>query len=197
MIFFSTVNTFANIAHRNSSIIGNKLALKLADYDLTEGGFAADLDFKKFVDIVARQYGTIPSAVVFDVTVSAFHLHGGVTSLDALAKGFVNVEKHLDNMINKFNIPSIVAINRFPFDDDEEIQWIKDKCTELGAEATVSEVFMKGGEGGIALAEAVLKAIEKGTGDVKYIYELDNPIKNKIEKITKEIYSAKDVEYSP
>ena len=101
-------------------------------------------------------------------------------------------------MISKFNIPPIVAINRFPFDDDEEIQWIKDKCEEIGAEAAVSEVFMKGGAGGVELAEAVLKAIEKGEGgDVKYIYELDDPIKTKIEKIAKEIYGAKDVEYSP
>ncbi|MFW9852777.1 MAG: formate--tetrahydrofolate ligase [Candidatus Thorarchaeota archaeon] len=195
---------FANIAHGNSSIIGTKIALKVADYALTEGGFAADLGFEKFVDIVARQYGTNPSAVVLVVTVRALHLHGGVTSLDeaknknleALAKGFINVEKHLDNMINKFNIPPIVAINRFPFDDDEEIQWIKDKCTEIGAEAAVSEVFMKGGEGGVELAEAVLKAIEKGEGDVKYIYELEDSIKTKIEKIAKEVYGAKDVEYS-
>jgi len=184
---------FANIAHGNSSIIGTKLALKLADYTITEGGFAADLGFEKFVDIVARQYNTIPNAVVLVVTARALKLHGGIKDLeeaknihmDELAKGFENVAKHLDNMLNKFNIPPVVAINRFPFDSDEEIKWIK------------SEVFMKGGEGGIELAEAVLEAIEKGVGNVKFIYELTDSIETKIEKVAKEIYGAKDVEYSP
>lgn len=196
---------FANIAHGNSSVIGTKLALKLADYAITEGGFAADLGFEKFIDIVARQYDTLPSAVVLVVTVRALHLHGGVKDLeeaknkniDALAKGFCNVEKHLDNMLNKFNIPPVVAINRFPFDNDEEIQWIKDKCSEIGVTAAVSEVFMKGGDGGIELGQAVLEAIETGSGDVKFIYELNDPIKVKIEKISKGIYGAEDVEYSP
>ncbi|MBA7541039.1 Formate--tetrahydrofolate ligase [subsurface metagenome] len=196
---------FANIAHGNSSVIGTKLALKLADYAITEGGFAADLGFEKFIDIVARQYDTLPSAVVLVVTVRALHLHGGVKdleeaknkNLDALAKGFCNVEKHLDNMLNKFNIPPVVAINRFPFDNDEEIQWIKDKCSEIGVTAAVSEVFMKGGDGGIELGKAVLEAIETGSGDVKFIYELNDPIKVKIEKISKGIYGAEDVEYSP
>lgn len=196
---------FANIAHGNSSVIGTKLALKLADYAITEGGFAADLGFEKFIDIVARQYDTLPSAVVLVVTVRALHLHGGVKDLeaaknkniDALAKGFCNVEKHLDNMLNKFNIPPVVAINRFPFDNDEEIQWIKDKCSEIGVTAAVSEVFMKGGDGGIELSKAVLEAIETGSGNVKFIYELNDPIKDKIEKISKGIYGAEDVEYSP
>ncbi len=196
---------FANIAHGNSSVIGTKLALKLADYAITEGGFAADLGFEKFIDIVARQYDTLPSAVVLVVTVRALHLHGGMKdleeaknkNLDALAKGFCNVEKHLDNMLNKFNIPPVVAINRFPFDNDEEIQWIKDKCSEIGVTAAVSEVFMKGGDGGIELGKAVLEAIETGSGDVKFIYELNDPIKVKIEKISKGIYGAEDVEYSP
>jgi len=202
---FIHAGPFANIAHGNSSVIGTKLALKLADYAMTEGGFAADLGFEKFVDIVARQYGTIPSAVVLVITARALKLHGGVTNLDeaknenfeAMEKGFSNVSKHLDNMLNKFNIPPIVAINRFPFDSDKEIKWIQDKCAEIGVEAAVSEVFMKGGEGGVALAEAVLRAVEKGAGDVKYIYELKDSIKTKIEKIAKEIYGAKDIEYSP
>jgi formate--tetrahydrofolate ligase len=196
---------FANIAHGNSSIIATKLALKLADYALTEGGFAADLGFEKFVDIVARQYGTIPSAVVLVITARALKLHGGVQDLDeakkenfeAMEKGFGNVAKHLDNMLNKFNIPPVVAINRFPFDSDNEIKWIQEKCAEIGVNAAVSEVFMKGGEGGVNLANAVLEAIDKGAGGVRYIYELDDSIKTKIEKIAKEIYGAKDVEYSP
>ncbi|MHA1828001.1 MAG: formate--tetrahydrofolate ligase [Candidatus Heimdallarchaeaceae archaeon] len=196
---------FANIAHGNSSIIGTKLALKLADYTITEGGFAADLGFEKFVDIVARQYNTIPNAVVLVVTARALKLHGGIKDLeeaknlhmDELAKGFENVAKHLDNMLNKFNIPPVVAINRFPFDSDEEIKWIKEKCAEIGVTAAESEVFMKGGEGGIELAEAVLEAIEKGVGNVKFIYELTDSIETKIEKVAKEIYGAKDVEYSP
>ena len=202
---FIHAGPFANVAHGNSSIIATKIALKLADYALTEGGFAADLGFEKFVDILARQYGTIPSAVVLVITARALKLHGGVQNLDeakkenfeAMEKGFANVAKHLDNMLNKFNIPPVVAINRFPFDSDEEIKWIQDKCAEIGVTAAVSEVFMKGGEGGVDLAEAVLAAIESGTGDVRYIYELDDPIKVKIEKISKEIYGAKEVEYSP
>lgn len=202
---FIHAGPFANVAHGNSSIIATKLALKLADYTLTEGGFAADLGFEKFVDIVARQYNTLPSTVVLVVTARALKLHGGIKSLDEaknvhmeeLAKGFTNVEKHLDNMLNIFNIPPVVAINRFPFDSDEEIDWIKNKCEELGAEAAVSEVFMKGGEGGLELAEAVLKAIEKGSGDVRFAYEFSDPIKVKIEKIAKKVYGAKEVEYSP
>ena len=202
---FIHAGPFANIAHGNSSIIATKIALKLADYTLTEGGFAADLGFEKFVDIVARQYGTIPNAVVLVITARALKLHGGIENLDEaknihmeeMKKGFENVAKHLDNMLNKFNIPPVVAINRFPFDADEEIKWIQDKCAEIGVTAAVSEVFLKGGEGGIELAEAVLAAIESGAGDVRYIYEVDDPIKVKIEKISKEIYGAKDIEYSP
>ena len=197
--------SFTNIAHGNSSIIATKLALKLADYTITEGGFAADLGFEKFVDIVTRQYDTLPNAVVLVVTARALKLHGGIKDfdeaknlhMDELAKGFANVEKHLDNMLNVFNIPPVVAINRFPFDSDEEIQWIKDKCLSLNITAAVSEVFMKGGEGGLELAEAVLAAIEKGSGDVKFAYEFSDSIKTKIEKIATKIYGAKDVEYSP
>ncbi len=196
---------FANIAHGNSSIIGTKIALKLADYTITEGGFAADLGFEKFVDIVARQYDTLPNAVVLVVTARALKLHGGIKDLDEaknvhmdeLAKGFENVEKHLDNMLNVFNIPPVVAINRFPFDHDEEIAWIKEKCQSMGVTAAESEVFMKGGEGGIALAEAVIEAIEKGKGKVTFAYEFTDSIKTKIEKIAKKVYGAKDVEYSP
>ncbi len=162
-------SNFANIAHGNSSVIGTKLALKLADYTITEGGFAADLGFEKFVDIVARQYDTLPSAVVLVITARALKLHGGISDLDkakeknieALEKGFENVEKHLDNMLNVFNIPPVVAINRFPFDNDEEMAWIKQKCESLGVTAAESQVFMKGGEGGVELAEAVLGAIER------------------------------------
>jgi formate--tetrahydrofolate ligase len=196
---------FANIAHGNSSVIGTKLALKLADYTLTEGGFAADLGFEKFVDIVARQYDTLPNAVVLVITARALKLHGGISDLDeakkknieALEKGFSNVEKHLDNMLNVFNIPPVVAINRFPFDNDEEMAWIKQKCESMGVTAAESQVFMKGGEGGVELAEAVIAAIEKGEGDVEFAYEFTDPIKTKIEKIATKVYGAEDVEYSP
>ena len=177
----------------------------MADYTITEGGFAADLGFEKFVDIVTRQYDTLPNAIVLVVTARALKLHGGIKdldqakekNLDALAKGFENVEKHLDNMLNVFNIPPVVAINRFPFDNDEEMAWIKDKCESLGVTAAESEVFMKGGEGGIALAEAVLEAIEKGKGNVEFAYEFSDPIKVKIEKIAKKVYGAEEVEYTP
>ncbi|MHA1212673.1 MAG: formate--tetrahydrofolate ligase [Candidatus Heimdallarchaeota archaeon] len=202
---FIHAGPFANIAHGNSSVVGTKLALKLADYTITEGGFAADLGFEKFVDIVARQYDTLPNAVVLVITARALKMHGGISDLDqakeknieALEKGFSNVEKHLDNMLNVFNIPPVVAINRFPFDNDEEMAWIKQKCEAIGVTAAESQVFMKGGEGGIELAEAVLAAIEKGTGDVKFAYEFSDPIKTKIEKIATKVYGAEDVEYSP
>ena len=195
---------FANIAHGNSSILATKLALKLADYVITEGGFAADLGFEKFCDIVARKYNTIPSAVVLVASIRALHIHGGAPfekgfkkNLDALAKGVENLAKHIDNMKNKFKVPPVVAINRFPQDDDEEIEWLRNWCIEQGAEFAVSEVFSKGGEGGIDLAKAVLAAIEKGEKQLNYIYELDDPVKVKIEKIAKQVYGADGVEYSP
>ncbi|MHA1864960.1 MAG: formate--tetrahydrofolate ligase [Candidatus Heimdallarchaeaceae archaeon] len=195
---------FANIAHGNSSILATKLALKLADYVITEGGFAADLGFEKFCDIVARKYNTIPSAVVLVASIRALHIHGGAPfekgfekNIDALAKGAENLAKHIDNMKTKFKVPPVVAINRFPQDDDEEIEWLRNWCIEQGAEFAVSEVFSKGGEGGIDLAKAVLAAIEKGEKQLNYIYELDDPVKVKIEKLAKQVYGADGVEYSP
>lgn len=195
---------FANISVGQSSIIATKLALKLADYVITEGGFAADLGFEKYVDIVAREYDTLPSAVVLVASIRALHLHGGVSfekcdkkNLDALKKGVENLNKHIDNMKNKFKVPPIVAINRFPFDDDEEIEWLLNYCEEeLGVKAAVSEVFSRGGEGGKELAEAVLETIESGEEDVQFIYDLDDSIQTKIEKLAKEIYGAADVSYS-
>jgi len=194
---------FANIAHGNSSILATKLALKLADYAITEGGFAADLGFEKFCDIVARDYGTLPSAVVLVASIRALHLHGGAPfekgfekNLEALEKGVENLAKHIDNMKNKFNVPPVVAINRFPQDDDEEIEWLRNWCKEQDVEFAVSEVFAKGGEGGVELAEAVLAAIEKGENNLNFIYDLDDPIKTKIEKLAIEVYGADGVEYS-
>ncbi len=194
---------FANIAHGNSSIVGTKLALKLADYVITEGGFAADLGFEKFVDIVAREYNLKPNAVVLVASIRALHIHGGVAfeqstkkNLEALQKGTENLDKHIDNMVNKFKVAPVVAINRFPFDDQEEVDWLVKHCEERGVKAAVSSVFMDGGDGGLELADAVLETIESGKSDVQFIYDLKDPIKDKIEKLAKEVYGADGVAYS-
>lgn len=202
---FIHAGPFANIAHGNSSILATKLALKLADYVITEGGFAADLGFEKFVDIVARKYKVYPSAVVLVASIRALHIHGGASfedskekNLEALKKGLENLDKHIDNIKNKFGVPPVVAINRFPFDDQEEIDYLLEHCKSLGVKAAVSEVYSKGGEGGIELAKAVLEAIESGsTKSLKFIYDLKDSIKTKIEKLAKELYGADGVEYSP
>ncbi len=201
---FIHAGPFANIAHGNSSILATKLALKLADYVVTEGGFAADLGFEKFCDIVARQYNTYPSAVVLVASIRALHLHGGAKfedgfkkNLDALKKGVENLAKHIDNMKNKFKVPPVVAINRFPDDNEEEIEWLRNWCKEQGVEFAVSEVYTKGGEGGVELANAVLSAIEKGDSELNFIYDLNDSIQTKIENLATKVYGAKGVTYSP
>ena len=191
---------FANIAHGCNSVRATKLALKLADYAITEAGFGADLGAEKFLDIKCRKAGLAPSAVVLVATVRALKYNGGVAkpdlaneNIDALRRGSVNLEAHIDNL-QKFGLPVVVAINRFGTDTEAELDIIRDICDKKGVDFALSEVFAKGGEGGIELAEKVVAACEKKS-DFKLIYEDDMSIKEKIEAIAKNIYGADGVKY--
>lgn len=193
---------FANIAHGCNSIVATRLAMKLADYVVTEAGFGADLGAEKFYDLKCRFAGLKPAATVLVATVRALKMNGGVAkenlgpeNLEALACGIVNLEKHIEN-IGKFGVPAIVAINRFPTDTDAELEFIAQRCSELGAEFALSEVFTKGGEGGIELAKAVLNIIDNKESNFKVLYELEMPIREKIEKIAQEIYGADGVNFA-
>lgn len=192
---------FANIAHGCNSVVATKTALKLADYVITEAGFGADLGAEKFLDIKCRYAGLKPDAVVIVTTIRALKYNGekplkelSEEDLVALRKGAKNLERHIDN-ISKYGIPSVVAINRFPTDTDNEIELLKEICEEKGVSVVLSEVFTKGGEGGIELAEKVVNICENEESNFKPIYSLDMSIKEKIEKITKEIYGADGVNY--
>lgn len=192
---------FANIAHGCNSVVATKTALKLADYVITEAGFGADLGAEKFLDIKCRYAGLKPDAVVIVATIRALKYNGGKQlkelseeDLVALRKGAKNLERHIDN-ISKYGIPSVVAINRFPTDTDNEIELLKEICEEKGVSVVLSEVFTKGGEGGIELAEKVVNICENEESKFKPIYSLDMSIKEKIEKIAKEIYGADGVIY--
>lgn len=193
---------FANIAHGCNSIVATKMALKLADYVITEAGFGADLGAEKFYDLKSRFADLNPAATVIVATVRALKMNGGVAkedlgaeNLEALAKGIVNLEKHIEN-IGKFGVPAIVAINRFPTDTEAELEFVAERCRELGAEFALSEVFTKGGEGGIDLANKVIDIVDHKESHFKVLYELDQPIESKIEKIAKEIYGADGVNYT-
>lgn len=188
---------FANIAHGCNSIMATGMALKLADYVVTEAGFAADLGAEKFLDIKCRKAGIKPSACVLVATVRALKYHGGVAkkdlneeNLEALKKGMPNLLQHLDNMANVFGIPTVVAINAFPTDTDAELELVKAMCEEKGANVVLSEVWAKGGEGGISLAKEVLELVEKDSEDFEFIYDLRLSIKDKIKVIAKKIYRA-------
>lgn len=191
---------FANIAHGCNSIMATGMALKLADYVVTEAGFAADLGAEKFLDIKCRKAGIKPSACVLVATVRALKYHGGVAkkdlneeNLEALKKGMPNLLQHLDNMANVFGIPTVVAINVFPTDTDAELELVKAMCEEKGVNVVLSEVWAKGGEGGISLAKEVLELVEKDSEDFEFIYDLRLSIKDKIKVIAKKIYRADDV----
>lgn len=194
---------FANIAHGCNSIMATKMAMKLADYVVTEAGFGADLGAEKFFDIKCRAGEIKPSATVIVATVRALKLHGGVMKEDlgkedlaALTKGMENLEKHIEN-INQFRIPCIVAINRFPTDTVDELDLIKELCEKLRVPVALSEVWEKGGEGGIDLATLVLKQINNhGHETFEYLYPLDISIKDKITMIATKIYGADKVEFS-
>ena len=191
---------FANIAHGCNSVRATKLALKLADYTITEAGFGADLGAEKFLDIKCRKAGLVPDAVVLVATVRALKYNGGVPkaelaaeNLDALAAGAVNLEAHIDNL-RKYGLPVVVAINRFGTDTDAELAYIEKICTEKGADFALSEVFAKGGEGGINLANKVVAACEKEK-NFEFMYADELSIKEKIAAIATKIYGAADVKY--
>ncbi|NLA57808.1 MAG: formate--tetrahydrofolate ligase [Firmicutes bacterium] len=193
---------FANIAHGNNSIIATRLALKLSDYVVTEGGFAADLGAEKFFDIVHGYSGLTPDVAVLVASVRALNMHGGVpkdrvaeTNLEALKHGLTNLEKHIINL-KKFGLPVVVAVNRFPTDDAEELELVEQSCRELGVKVAVSEVVAKGGEGGIQLAEAVMEALEE-ENKFRPLYDWNLPIKEKMSLLAREIYGAEDVAYTP
>ena len=194
---------FANIAHGNNSIIATRMALKLADYVVTEGGFAADLGAEKFFDIVHRFTGLAPDVAVLVASVRALNMHGGVpkakvaeTNLEALEKGCANLDKHIENL-KKFGLPIVVAINKFPTDEPAEIDLVKKHCDAMGVRSAVSEVVARGGEGGIELAEEVLKALENDQNNFHPIYDPEMPIKTKISILAREIYGADGVVYTP
>mgnify|MGYP001191314439 FL=1 len=193
---------FANIAHGTNTLIATKMGLKLADYFLTEAGFGADLGAEKYFNIVSRYGNLKPDLTVIVATARALKLHGGANKKDlanedlvALEKGFANLAKHIEN-VGKFKVPVVVAINRFPTDTPAELQLIADKCQELGVPVALSDVFAKGGEGGVELAETVLKVLEEQPSQFEPLYSLEESIKTKIEIIAKEIYGADGVEYT-
>ena len=194
---------FANIAHGCNSVRATRMALKLSDITITEAGFGADLGAEKFFDIKCRMAGLKPDAVVLVATVRALKYNGGVAksdlaeeNLEALAKGIVNLEKHIEN-IQKYGVPVIVTLNSFVTDTDAENEYIRKFCEERGCEFALSEVWEKGGEGGIALAEKVLETLETKESGFHTLYGDDLSLKEKIETISREIYGARGVVYEP
>lgn len=190
---------FANIAHGCNSLKATRLALKLADYVVTEAGFGADLGAEKFFDIKCRYGNLKPDAAVIVATVRALKHNGGVKKEDlakedigALERGIANLQKHIEN-IGKFGVPAIVAINHFPTDTDKELAFIKGKCALWGVEAVVADVFAEGGKGGVELAEKVCSLISGQPSSFRYLYGLNLPIREKIEIINREIYGGRDV----
>ncbi len=194
---------FANIAHGCNSVMATKTARKLADYVITEAGFGADLGAEKFLDIKCRMAQIKPSAVVIVATVRALKHHGGVAkadlgqeNLEALEAGLPNLLQHVENITQVYGLPAVVAINRFPTDTEAELALVEQKCRELGVNVALSEVWGKGGEGGIALAEEVVRLCEE-PADFKYSYELDLTIEEKIRTIARRIYHADDINILP
>ncbi len=194
---------FANIAHGCNSVQATKLALRLADIAITEAGFGADLGAEKFMDIKCRKAGISPDCIVIVATVRALKYNGGVPKTElnepnmaALERGICNLDAHLDNM-KKFGVPAVVAINAFPTDTAEEMDFIRQHCAARGVRVALSEVFAKGGEGGKALAEEVLAVLDEGKADFHMLYEDALPLEDKIRKIAKEIYGALGVTIAP
>lgn len=194
---------FANIAHGCNSVQATKMGLKLADYCVTEAGFAADLGAEKFFDIKCRYAGLTPDAVVLVATIRALKMHGGVAfadlkaeNLPALEKGLENLEKHVENL-HMFGLPVVVAINRFPDDTENELALLDEKVKAMGSKVVLSEVWAKGGEGGVELAKEVVRMCEEEKPAFKYLYDLDKGIKEKIETIATTIYGADGVDYTP
>lgn len=193
---------FANIAHGCNSVMATKLALKLGEYTVTEAGFGADLGAEKFFNIKSRYANLTPDCAVVVATIRALKNHGGVKKADlneenlkALEDGYANLKKHVEN-VAKFNVPAVVAINKFPTDTEKEIELLFEKCKLDGIDVVLSDVWAKGGEGGIDLAKKVVEVVEKGEANFSPLYSENETIKVKIERIAKEIYGAKGVEYT-
>ena len=194
---------FANIAHGCNSVQATRLAMKLADIAITEAGFGADLGAEKFMDIKCRKAGISPDCIVLVATVRALKYNGGVPKTElntpnmaALEHGICNLDAHLDNM-KKFGVPVVVAINAFPTDTAEEMEFIRKHCAERGVRVALSEVFAKGGEGGEELAREVLTVLDEGKADFHMLYEDELPLEEKIRRIAKEIYGADGVTFAP
>ncbi|MBQ4118765.1 MAG: formate--tetrahydrofolate ligase [Clostridia bacterium] len=195
---------FANIAHGCNSVTATKMALSLADYAITEAGFGADLGAEKFLDIKCRMAGLTPSAVVLVATVRALKMHGGLAktelgneNLEALEKGIPNLLKHVSNIKDVYKLPCVVAVNRFPTDTDNEIDFIIAKCKELGVNVVLSDVWAKGGEGGVELAKEVVRLCNEEKGDFTFCYESNLTIEEKIDAIVRKIYGGYGVTFTP
>ena len=195
---------FANIAHGCNSVIATKASRKLSDYTVTEAGFGADLGAEKFLDIKCRYAGIKPDAVVIVATIRALKMHGGVDkkdlapeNLEALEKGLPNLLRHVDNIKNVYNLPSVVALNRFPTDTDAEVQMVIEKCRALGVNTVLSNVWAEGGKGGIEMAEEVIRLCdEESNENFCFSYDLDMSIQDKVKAVAKKIYRAKHVVFS-
>ena len=195
---------FANIAHGCNSVMATRMALKMGDYTVTEAGFGADLGAEKFLDIKCRMTGLVPDAVVVVATVRALKMHGGLSKkelatedLDALEKGIPNLLRHVSNITNVYGLPCVVAVNRFPTDTDREIAFIIEKCRALGVNTVLSTVWAEGGKGGEDLAREVIRLCEEENGDFRFSYDLDMPIEEKIEAVTRRIYGGKGIQVMP
>ncbi len=195
---------FANIAHGCNSVTATKMAIKLGDYAITEAGFGADLGAEKFLDIKCRMAGLTPSAVVMVATVRALKMHGGLDkkalgeeNLEALEKGIPNLLRHVSNIKNVYKLPCVVAVNRFPTDTDNEIDFIIEKCKELGVNVVLSTVWADGGKGGEELAKEVVRLCEEEKGDFTFSYELDGTIEEKIDAVVRKIYGGNGVVLTP
>lgn len=194
---------FANIAHGCNSVIATKMAMNFSDYTITEAGFGADLGAEKFLDIKCRLANLKPSAVVIVATIRALKMHGGlgkdelnIENLDALEKGIPNLLRHVSNIKNVYKLPSVVAINRFPTDTDDEINLIIEKCKMLGVNVVLSNVWAEGGNGGIELANEVVRLCNEEPNDFQFSYSLDDSIESKIESIVKRVYGGNKVSYT-
>ena len=195
---------FANIAHGCNSIIATKMAMHLSDYTITEAGFGADLGAEKFFDIKCRYLKEYPDVVVIVATIRAIKMHGGLDkdnlnfeNLDALEKGICNLKKHIYNIKNIYNLPIVVAINKFDTDTEKEIAFVKDACFKLGVKAFLSDVWAKGGEGALDIANEIINICENNTeSNFEFVYNLDSDIETKINTIAKKIYGAKEVLFS-
>ena len=193
---------FANIAHGCNSVIATRMAMRMGDYAVTEAGFGADLGAEKFFDIKCRTAGLTPSAVVIVATIRALKMHGGMAktelaneNLDALEKGIPNLLRHISNIKNVYKLPSVVAVNRFPTDTDREVELLIEKCKALGVNVVLSDVWAKGGEGGMALAEEVVRLCEQ-PNDFSFSYDLNDTIEKKLEDIVTRVYGGAGVQFT-